>query len=464
MENLKAGTVVIGGGPGGYAAAIRLGQLGVDTILVEKNSLGGTCLNVGCIPSKALLHASFEYYKLINESAKIGISVNQPSIDWGKTIQWKSDVVTKIVAGVAFLLKKNNVRVVNGHGKLESPTSVSVDSKYRIEADNILLATGSKVMNIPNFPVNHTTIIDSTDLLELKSVPNDMVILGAGIIGMELGNVYAALGCRVTIIEMMDKALANYDDESVRLVTSSFKKMGGDIILGSKAVGYEEKDGRITVIYEKKGETSRIEADKLAVTVGRVPNIDSLGLEEAGVLMQKNRIIVNNQFQSSVPTIYAVGDLIDGPMLAHKATAEGVLTAEGIAGEKISRVDIKSIPDVVYTKPEIAKDGLMEKEATEKNIEVITGKFPLAALGRTATTIEQVGFIKYVAEKESKIIIGALVVSTKASELISEAALAVEMGATLDDVALTIPPHPTFSEGHMEAAAAGLKKAIHIIN
>ena len=467
MESISTNTVVIGGGPGGYAAAIRLGQLGIQTILIEKKEVGGTCLNVGCIPSKALLHASSYFSSLGSEGTNMGIS-SSPKIDWNKTIQWKDGIVKKLTGGVRTLLKQNKVQLIEGVGKISEPGVVNVegDKPAKISCENIILATGSSTIELPPFPVDQKQVLDSTGLLALEKVPKSMVILGGGIIGMELGTVYASLGCKVTVLEMMDRILAMYEADATKIVQRSFEKLGGTVLTKVKALACETSSKGVKVVYEdlSSQEQKSLDVDILAVAIGRKPNFQGVDLEKLNIELDKGRIPVDDQLQTKAPGVYAIGDLISGPMLAHKATAEGVMTAEAIAGKAVSLDDIQIIPDVVYTKPEIAQAGVSEAEAKEKGIEITIGKFPLAALGRAATTNESVGYIKYIANRITKRIIGATIVSYKASELISEATLAIEMAATLEDVGHTVHPHPSFGEGHMEAALAGLKEAIHIVN
>ncbi|MBF0286947.1 MAG: dihydrolipoyl dehydrogenase [SAR324 cluster bacterium] len=466
MSELVTNTVVIGAGPGGYPAAIRLAQLGIDTIVIEREKLGGTCLNVGCIPSKALINAAGSYKSLQKEGAAMGLSFSELSINWKDTIAWKNDIVKKYVSGIQILFKGNGVRQVKGIGTILSPNEVEVSGaeSVKIRCEHIIIATGSKVIELPSFPFDHEYIVDSTDLLALETIPESMIILGGGVIGMELGTVFGCLGCQVTVVEMLPTILPNCEEEAIRIIEREFKKMGGVIHTQARATACKTSSQGVVLSYEKDGKEEQIEAKMLAVTVGRKSNFDELNLDVLGLQMNRDKIVVNDQMQTSVPNVYAVGDIVDGPMLAHKATAEGVLAAEVIAGEKVSREDIQVIPDVVYTKPEIASVGVSESVAKEKGISVKVGKFPLAALGRSATTNESLGYIKYIADAETDQVIGATIVCNRASDLISESALAVEMGASLDDIALTIHPHPSFGEGHMESAAAALKKAIHIVN
>ncbi|MGK5094639.1 dihydrolipoyl dehydrogenase [Deltaproteobacteria bacterium TL4] len=466
MESLETNTVVIGGGPGGYPAAIRLGQLGISTILIEKEKMGGTCLNIGCIPSKALLNASGTYAQLNSEIADMGIQIQNATIHWEETIAWKDKLVQKLVQGIQGLLQNNNVRLIKGVGSLLNANQVEVQGEQPalITCKNIILATGSVVVNLKPFPVDNQTILDSTGLLSLKTIPESMILLGGGVIGMELGTVFSNLGCKVTIVEMLENILPNCENEARKIIQKAFEKKGGEILTGTKALECSKILEGVALTVERNGQKQTLSAKLLGVTVGRKPYYEGLNLEGLNLKIQNGRIPVNDQLQTIYPNIYAVGDLIDGPMLAHKATAEGVLAAEIISGEKAFRSDIQVISDVTYTKPEIANAGLLEHQALEKGYTVKVGKFPLSALGRAATTNESAGYIKYVADAENDRIIGVTIVSNHASDLISEAALAIEMAATLDDVALTVHPHPTFSEGHMEAAAAGLKKAIHMFN
>ncbi|MCP4297267.1 MAG: dihydrolipoyl dehydrogenase [Proteobacteria bacterium] len=467
MEKLSTDTLVLGGGPGGYAAAIRLGQLGIETILIEKRKVGGTCLNIGCIPSKALIHASNTYVGMTGYATKsMGISTNDSQIDWAKTIAWKDRTVLKLTKGIEYLLKSNNVRLIHGKGNLLSPTSVKVTGEidYEINCKNIILATGSHNLILPQFQIDHKQIIDSTDLLSLRKIPESLIILGGGVIGLELGSVYGRIGCKVSVIEMLDRILPMYDEDATKELMSALIKSKVEIITGAKATKVEKGQASVSLTYETDSNTTEIIAEKLAVTIGRQPRIDSFQQLDPDLAIENGRVKVDGSLQTSIPNIYAIGDIVSGPMLAHKATAEGIIAAEKISGMEVSRDDIEVIPNVVYTKPELASVGLTEQQATEKNLDTITGKFPFSALGRAAITGATNGFVKYIADKNTEIVLGATIVSDHASELISEATLAIEMSATLEDIALTIHPHPSFGETHMEASAAGLKRATHINN
>ncbi len=466
MQKIK--NLVLGGGPAGYCAAIRLGQLKQECLIVEKSRMGGTCLNVGCIPSKALIHAAAEYQKISKEFPKIGISVTSPNIDWQKTIEWKDKLVHKITQGVEFLLKKNQVKILYGTGELLDKNLVKVKTEDKkeeeIQFENIILATGSSVIELPQFPLDHKMILDSSDLLALEKIPSSIAILGGGIIGCELGGIYAALGAEVSIVEMETRILVPFEKEASAIVEKKMKSQGVKFFTMTKALSCEIKNNKVHLEIEKDTKKDILTTEILALAVGRKPNTKMLNVDKLGIQNEKGKIVINDQFQTTVPNIYAIGDLVDGPMLAHKASAEAIRVAEIIAGKKVSRQDIKVIPNVVYTKPEIASVGMDEETAAQNNIETITGKFPLAALGRSATVNESQGYLKYIACKESHRVIGAVIVANLASELIGQSVLAVEMGATLEDLALTIQAHPSFSEAHLEAAAAALGEAIHIVN
>lgn len=477
MQPIKTHTLILGGGPAGYAAAIRLGQLGKDCTLVEKKRVGGTCLNVGCIPSKALLHATNTYHSLQVSAPKMGLEFGAaPTMNWPKTMAWKDKLVNQIVGGVEFLLKRNKVRVINGFGKLKSNQQVEVEGQALITAEHILLATGSKVIALAGFEVDHQTVLDSTDLLSLKSVPKSMIMLGGGIIGTELSTVYANLGCKVQIVEMADRILLNYEEPAVRIVQNALKQLGVEVFTGAKATKMQvtpatksaptnqAKKTAVKLWYQdKNGAKHTLTAEKLVVAVGRQPELHGV-LNGLALEQNRGRLVVNDQFQTSLPEIYAVGDLIDGPMLAHKATAEGIMCAERIAGHKISRQDLGLIPDVVYTHPEIASVGLSVEQATAKGIHCKVSKFPFSALGRAQTAMQTNGYVKLIANQENDQLIGGTIVAERASDLISELALGISLGSKAADMEWTIHPHPSFSEALMESAAGLNQRAIHMIN
>ncbi|MEZ4401243.1 MAG: dihydrolipoyl dehydrogenase [Kofleriaceae bacterium] len=470
MSAQRYDAVVIGAGPGGYPAAIRLGQLKVKTAIIEREYMGGVCLNVGCIPSKAVIHAAKTFEK-IGHADQLGISVGKPTIDMGKLQAWKGGVVTKLTTGVRGLLKGNGVDVIDGAATLGKAgpdgyaiTVAGPGGTQTIFAKSVVLATGSRPFEIPGFKTDQRRILDSTGALALAQVPARMVVIGGGYIGLELGMVYAKLGAKVTVVEALPSVLASMDADCVAVVARKLKKMGVEVMTDTKAKSWEDKGDRAVLTVEKSGQTAAIDADVILVSVGRRPNSDTAGLVEAGVALGKGGFVtVDDQLRTNLPNVYALGDLIGGMMLAHKATKEGEVVAELIAGHKAA-VDIRCMPAVVFTDPEIASVGLTEAEAKAKGHAVKVGKFPFAALGRALSVNDTEGFAKVVMDAQTEAVLGVHVVGNGASDLISEAALAIEMGATAQDLNLTVHPHPTLSEAVREAAAAALGEAVHIIN
>jgi dihydrolipoamide dehydrogenase len=472
MPEQRFDAVVIGAGPGGYPAAIRLGQLKVKTAIIEREYVGGVCLNVGCIPSKAVIHAAKMYEKMAHAD-DLGISLpGKPTLDMKKLQAWKSGVVTKLTGGVRTLLKGNGVTIIEGTAKLDKPgpdghriTVATKNGTETIIAKNVVLATGSRPFEIPGFKVDQNRIIDSTGALALDHVPPRLIVIGGGYIGLELGMVYAKFGSKVTVVEALPRVLASMDKDCVAVVERKLKKMGIEVLANTKAKSWEEQGDRAVLTVElQDGKTATIDADKILLSIGRKPNSENLGLEVAGVAVDKRGFVTaDDQLRTNVPGIYAIGDLIGGMMLAHKATKEGEVVAEIIAGHKAA-FDVRTIPAVVFTDPEIASTGLTEEEAKDKGLAVKVGKFPFAALGRALSVNDTEGFAKVVAEAKTGELLGLHIVGNGAGDLISEGALAIEMGAVADDVRLTIHPHPTLSEAIMEAAAAALGEAIHVIN
>ena len=459
--------IVIGSGTGGYPAAIRLGQLGVKTLIIEKNVVGGVCLNVGCIPSKSLIHAAKMFDK-VKHLTDIGIgNTASPTIDMAAMQKWKETVVGKLTGGVRQLLKANKATLMEGYATFVGPHALEVKkndgSTVRVEAKSIVVATGSTPIQIPGFTFDQKRVIDSTGALALTSVPKRMVVVGGGYIGLELGTVYAKLGSKVTVVEALPSILTGIDPECVRVVAQKLKKMGVEVVLEAKATAWEDKGDRAVVTIETKGGKAQIDADVILVTVGRKPTTSGFGLDKIGVKMERGFIVVDKQQRTNVPGVYAVGDCTPGPMLAHKSTKEGEVVAEVIAGRR-AEMDVRTIPAVVFTDPEIATTGLTEEQAKAEGRKVKTGKYPFAVLGRALSVNETDGFAKIVADAETEEVLGVHVVGAAASDLISEAALAIEMGAVLHDISLTVHPHPTLPEALMEAAAAALGEAIHLVN
>ena len=457
--------LVIGGGPGGYVAAIKAAQLGKTVTLVEKENLGGVCLNVGCVPSKALISASHRFEEA-KGSEDMGIIAEGVKLDFSKVQAWKQTVVNKLTGGVAGLLKGNKVQVLEGEALFVSENEVRVFNGYdvnRYKFNYCIIATGSTPIEIPTFPFVKR-VISSTGALNLTEVPKKMVVIGGGYIGVELGTAYAKFGTEVTIIEGADSVLSVFDKRLTQTVTKNLKKHGVDIVTKAMAKSVKETADGVVVTVEANGEEKSYEADYCLVTVGRKPNSKDIGLDAAGVKTdEKGFILVDDQCRTNVPNIYAIGDVVPGPALAHKASYEGKVAAEVIAGHK-SAVDYVAIPFVVFSDPEIATVGLSEAEAKEKGYDIISGKFPFAVNGRALSLNQTDGFLKIIAEKDSQIVLGAEIIGPSASDLIAEIGLAIEMSATIEDIILTIHAHPTLGEVVMEAAEATLGQSIHMIN
>jgi dihydrolipoamide dehydrogenase len=465
METIKYQAIVLGAGPGGYPCGIRLGQLGVKTLVIERGYWGGVCLNVGCIPSKALITAAKRLEEIAHADA-MGIEVGPATMNMKKLQAWKGTVVGKLTGGVRTLLKGNKVDMVLGDAKFVGPKTLEVTTKegvVRYEADHIVIATGSRPVEIPGFSFADARILDSTKGLDLAEIPKRLAVIGGGYIGLELGGVYAKLGTKVTVIEMADQLLPGFDPDVVKLIDRKLRKGGVDIQLKAQALGWEEGESGAVLRYKTAEGEKSLEADYILITVGRRPNTDGIGLETTGVAMAGRFIETDRQQKTSVAGLYAIGDCTTGLMLAHKATHEGEVVAEVIAGHEAYN-DAKTVPAVVFTDPEIATAGLMEHEAKAKGYTVKVGKVPYAAIGRALTTNEPDGFIKVIADAADNRILGVTIVGSHASDLISECVLAVEMDCELMDVALSIHPHPTLGEGVMEAAKAALGEAVHILN
>ncbi|HYW01905.1 MAG TPA: dihydrolipoyl dehydrogenase [Candidatus Acidoferrum sp.] len=453
---------ILGSGPGGYVAAIRLGQLGKQTALIEKANLGGVCLNIGCIPSKALMQVA-RLKRRIEIAKQMGMEVSDLKIDFIKTQTWKQNIVNRLTSGVEYLCKSNNVDIIKGEGKFQSPHEIIVTTSTgteTIETKNTVIATGSRAMQIPGLEFDGTNVISSTEALELQQIPPNFVVVGGGVTGLEMATMYAELGSKVTVIEMLDQLLPGVDIELVRIIERSLRRLGIDYHVKSKAKEYRE--GQLRAILED-GTEAMFTASKVLVSVGRRPNSDNIGLDRAGVKTNpQGWLQTDKHMETNVPGIYSIGDVNGPPLFAHKASKEGIVAAESIAGMK-SEADFRAIPWAIFTDPEIASAGLTESQAREKGYDPIIGKFPFTALGRALLAGETEGFVKVVADKNSELVLGIHIVGPEASDLISEAALAIEMGATLRDIELTIHPHPTLPESIMEAAAAAKGRAIHIL-
>ncbi|WP_321447973.1 dihydrolipoyl dehydrogenase [uncultured Cohaesibacter sp.] len=461
--------VVIGTGPGGYVCAIRAAQLGMKVAVVEKRSThGGTCLNVGCIPSKALLHASELFEEAGHDFANMGIKVGKPSLDLKAMMGHKQAVIDGNVGGVDFLFKKNKIDVFHGAGKILAAGKVEVTPEtgdaQTLEAKAIVIATGSDVAPLPGVEIDEKQVVSSTGALELDKVPGKLIVVGAGVIGLELGSVWRRLGSEVTVVEFLDRILPGMDGEVVKNAQRIFKKQGFDFKLGTKVTGVEKskKGVKVTLEPAKGGDASELEADIVLVAIGRRPYTEGLGLEEAGVaLEERGRVATDGHFKTNVDGIYAIGDVIAGPMLAHKAEDDGVALAETLAGQA-GHVDYNLVPGVVYTMPEIAVLGQTEEQLKEAGIAYNVGKFPFTANGRAKAQRHTDGFVKVLADKTSDKVLGVHMIGAGVGEMIHEASVLMAFSGSAEDLARTIHAHPTLSEAVKEAALAVDKRPIHM--
>jgi len=464
MTDFDYDVLVIGSGPGGYVAAIRAAQLGLKTACAEgRETLGGTCLNVGCIPSKAMLHAS-EYYDAAagGAMAKLGIKVT-PELDLDTMHGQRLDAVKQLTGGIEFLFKKNKVDWLKGYAAFTGANSVTVGGKA-VTAKNIVIATGSSVTPLPGVEIDQAVVVDSTGALELPKVPGHMVVIGAGVIGLELGSVWRRLGAKVTCVEFLDQILPGFDGDVRKEGNKIFKKQGIEFRLSTKVTSVKVEGGKaiLTVEPAKGGAAETLDADCVLVSIGRRPNTDGLGLDTIGLAPNaRGQIETDHDFRTKVPGVWAIGDVIPGPMLAHKAEDEGIAVAENIAG-LTGIVNHDVIPSVVYTMPEIAGVGLTEEQAREKGHEVKIGKFPMLANSRAKTNHEPDGFVKVIADAKSDRVLGVWCIASVAGTMIAQAAQAMEFGATSEDIAYTCHAHPTHSEALKEAAMAVQGKPIHI--
>jgi dihydrolipoamide dehydrogenase len=467
MGTRTVDAVVIGAGPGGYVAGIRLAQLGQKTLVVEKEYMGGVCLNWGCIPSKALIAAA-NFLERVKHAETMGIKVSGVEVDVGKMQDWKESIVKKLTSGVGGLLKGNGAEHLFGTAKLTGPKSLEVQTKEGVEkvevTKGIILATGARPIEIPGFKFDGEHVVNARHAVSFREAPKRLVIIGGGVIGLELGTVYAKLGSQVTVIELMPQLLPGTDLDLVKVVQKKLEKLGCQIHVEARARSAEVAGGAVRVTAEIGGKSQVIEADKVLVSVGFRPNSEGLGLEAAGVKTDaKGFVPVDIEMRTNVKSVYAIGDLCGPPLLAHKASKEGEIAAEVIAGHKAAN-DVQAMPAAIFTDPEIATVGMTETEAKAKGKEVSIGKFPFAASGRAMAVLETDGFIKVIADKASHQVLGVGIVGPEASDLISEAALAIEMGAFVEDVGLTVHPHPTLSEAMMEAMKHAIREAVHILN
>jgi dihydrolipoamide dehydrogenase len=464
MKEITAKLLVIGAGPGGYVCAIRAGQLGIDTVIVDAGKPGGTCLTVGCIPSKALIHAAEEFHmarRMAEGGHKLGISVASPAIDLGKTIDWKDGIVGRLTSGVTGLLQKARVKIVHGRARFRDGKTVEVTTEtgdQLIRAENIVIATGSEPVVLPHLPFGGN-VISSTEALTLRRVPERLAVVGGGYIGLELGIAFAKLGSQVTVVEATPRLLPQYDVELVRPVMRRLKDLGIHVLTETSAKMLAE--GGQGLVVETSGQAETIPADKILVTVGRKPRMQGWGYEELELDLSGKFLRIDDRCRTSMRGIYAIGDVTGEPMLAHRAMAQGEMVAEIIAGHKRTW-DKRAIPAVCFTDPEIVSVGLSPDEARRQGVEIKTGLFPFSANGRAMTTGSEDGFVRAVGRADNHVVLGLQAVGQGVSELSSAFSLAIEMGARLEDIAGTIHAHPTRSEGLQEAALKALGHALHI--
>jgi len=458
--------LVIGGGPGGYVGAIRAAQLGLKTACIEsRGTLGGTCLNVGCIPSKALLHSSDLYKKAKTEFKNIGININEPSLDLAKMMSHKAKGVEGLTKGIEFLFKKNKITYIKGFGSFKDKNTISVIDQSNNQKDykfkNAIIATGSVPTSLPNIEIDEKTVVSSTGALNLSSVPKKLVVVGGGYIGLEMGSVWLRLGAEVQVIEYLDYITPGMDREVSDAFLKILQKQGMQFNLSTKVISVKKNKNGATVTVEKSGAKSDINCDILLMSVGRKPNTVGLNLDKIGVkLDSKGRIETDNKYKTNLDNIYAIGDVIDGPMLAHKAEEEGIAIAELLSG-KSGHVNYNVIPGVIYTSPEVASVGKTEEQLKEQKISYKVGKFPFAANARAKINDEGDGFVKILADEKTDRVLGVHMIGPDVGNMIAEIALAMEFGASAEDIARTCHAHPTYAEAIKEAALAVDKRAIH---
>jgi dihydrolipoamide dehydrogenase len=458
-------TIVIGAGPGGYVAAIRAAQLGQKVTIVEKEYIGGVCLNVGCIPSKAIISAGHRYENA-KHSEQFGVTAENVTVDFSKVQQFKAGVVKKLTGGVEALLKGNKVEIVRGEAYFVDGNSLRVMTETTSQTynfKNAIIATGSRPIEIPTFKYSKR-VLDSTGALNMPELPNKIIVIGGGVIGVELGGAYANFGTQVTILEGADDILSvGFDKQMSALVKKSMKKKGVEFYTKAMAKGVEETETGVVVTFEVKGEVKKVEADYVFVMVGRRPNTDEMGLEQVGVKTSDRGIIeIDKQCRTNIRNIYAIGDIVPGPQLAHKASYEAKIAAEAIAGHP-SEIDYVGIPGVVFSDPELATVGYTEDQAKKEGINIKAAKFPFAGNGRALSLDSAEGFVRLITRQEDGLVIGAQIAGTNASDIISELGLAIEAGMTAEDIAMTIHAHPTLGEMTMEAAEVALGSPIHVL-
>ncbi|WP_342640985.1 dihydrolipoyl dehydrogenase [Rhodoligotrophos ferricapiens] len=464
MADLTCKLLVIGAGPGGYVCAIRAGQLGIDTVIIERGALGGTCLNVGCIPSKALIHIADEYHRLgaNPQLDAMGLSAGKPSLDLARAMGWKDTIVARLNRGVGGLLKKSKVRAVSGHARFLDGKTVAVEAdegSHVVRAEAAVIATGSAPVELAKLPVGGP-VLSSSQALSLTEMPGRLAVVGAGYIGLEIGTAFAKLGAKVTVVEATDRILPQYDAELTAPITKRLKELGIEVLTSVQASGYDEKAARLK-LDTVGGGPSHISADKVLVTVGRHPVTEGWGLEELQLAMNGRYIAIDDRCETSMRGVYAIGDVTGEPMLAHRAMAQGEMVAEIIAGHR-RKWSAQCIPAVCFTDPELVTAGISPEQAKQRGLEVLVGSFPFRASGRAMSMAREDGFIRIVARAKDHVLLGIQAVGAGIAELASTFALAIEMGARIEDIAGTIHAHPTMGEAFQEAALAAIGRPLHL--
>lgn len=460
---IEADVAVVGGGPGGYVCGIRAAQLGLRTVVIESDRLGGECVNYGCIPSKSLISVS-KLVDKVKDAEKYGFRASGVSVDFVQLQKWKSEVISRLVSGIELLLKGYHATVVMGEAEVVAKDRLVVTTagaKEEISCRNLVLATGTRTSTLPGLEIDGGIVIGSKEGLELKGAPKRLMVVGGGAIGLEFASMYQKLGSSITVVEIMDQLLPGSDPEVVRVVHRKLEGRGGKVYVKSKVIRVDKKGSEASVLVETPTGNVTVEVDKILVSVGRKPRTERLNLSALGVQTDpRGYVITDSRMQTNVPGVYAIGDLRGPPLLAHKASKEGIVAAEVIAGMP-SAADWKAIPDAVFCDPEVASVGLTEQKAVEAGYKVKRSRFQFAALGRALTAGEPEGFVKVVSNEGDGLVLGVQIVGPEASDLISEVALAIEMGATVDDIALTVHPHPTLPEAIMEASESAAGHPIH---
>ncbi|MCB0501175.1 MAG: dihydrolipoyl dehydrogenase [Bacteroidetes bacterium] len=457
--------IVLGSGPGGYVAAIRGAQLGMKVAIIEKESLGGICLNWGCIPTKALLKSA-QVFNYINHAEDYGITVEKAKVDFGKVIERSRGVANGMSKGVQFLLKKNKIDVIMGYGKLKPGKKVEVTDEQgdikEVKAKNIIIATGARARSLPNLPIDDQYIIEYRKAMSLEKLPKEMVVVGAGAIGIEFAFFYNSMGCKVTVVEFMDRIVPNEDADVSKELTKVLMKQGIEIMTSSSVQKAKAGADGVRLVIDKKGETIKLETEMVLSAVGISPNTENIGLEQLGIEMDKERIKVGDYYQTNVEGIYAIGDIVHGPALAHVASAEGIICVEKIAGQHTEPLDYNNIPGCTYCQPEIASVGYTEEKAIAAGYELKIGKFPFTASGKASGVGAKEGFVKVIFDAKYGEFLGAHMIGYNVTEMIAEVVVARKLETTGHEIIKSVHPHPTMSEAIMEAAAAAYGEVIHL--